>query len=626
MSTIIIRNRELAIEQNSKSAPPAARRSAANLPFVELPVDKIWRRSAPDKLRRAWKRDPLGDGWIAWTEYLARRKTPAPVATLCHDLQPLTWGLAAEDLTGNFAEWRQSLEDCLAAKKPAAMVHERVAGWLDFAGSHEIDVAFALECLCWAHLLPRLAELLEAGIWWRLVEQLASIAAEANHQQPSQEPTDALRTHLLAAELPIALAYLFPEVRPLAALRKSGRKALGNGLETLTDGEGLPAGWVWPALPLLAACWTRARAIGEKLKGGCWNKQAEIQFEWFVRQALRLTRCDGSLALSNAPREAWSPAMLNAMLRLAGDVADYAAAVQRKIGDASSAKRIRVKPPEPAVNSEWSGITVLATGWERTSPRVTVSYQGAQLRIEVEASGQLLFSGDWETTAQVDDQPLAPAGNWEEQCWYTDKDCHYLELGIDLTGGARLDRQIVLPRNDNVLYLAEILLSRRAEPMPLQLTSQLPLAARIAVRDELDTRDALLVGAKPLAAVMPLALPEWRTDPRIGDMQVRSMKLTLDQRRRGVNLCAPLWFDLSPQRIKSDRTWRQLTVGESLQLIGPDVAVAYRIQSGKDQWFVYRSLAPCANRTALGQNISNECLIGRFQQNGLVKEYFEIEA
>ena len=626
MSTIIIRNGDLAIEQNSKGKRSAARPAAANVPLVEWTADEIWRRSAPAKLHRAWKRDPLGDGWLAWTEYLARRKTPAPVATLCHDLQPLVWGLAPNDPTGGFAEWRQSLQDCLAVKKPAALVHERVTGWLDFANSHEVDVGFALECLCWAHLLPKLAELLEAGIWWRLVEQLASIAAEARDQQPSEQPENVLRSHLLAGELPLALAYLFPEVRPLAALRKPARKVLGHGLEALTDGEGLPAGWTWPALPLLAACWTRSRAIGEKLKGGCWNKQAELQFEWFVRQVLRLTRSDGSLALSDAPREAWSPAMLSSMLRLAGDPSDRAAASQRKIGDASSAKRFSAKPPEPAVNSEWSGITVLAAGWDRTSPRVTVSYQGAQLRIEVEASGQLLFSGDWETTALVDDQPLAPAGNWEELCWYTDKDCHYLELAIDLAGGARLERQIVLPRHDQALYLADILLSRHGEPVPLQLISQLPLAAGIAIRDELDTRDALIVGQKPLAVVMPLALPEWRTDPRIGEMHVRAMKLTLDQKRRGVNLCAPLWFDLSPKRIKADRTWRQLTVGESLKLIGPDVAVAYRIQSGKDQWFVYRSLGPCANRTALGQNISHECLIGRFQKDGVVKEYFEIEA
>jgi hypothetical protein len=201
-----------------------------------------------------------------------------------------------------------------------------------------------------------------------------------------------------------------------------------------------------------------------------------------------------------------------------------------------------------------------------------------------------------------------------------------LELGIDLTGGARLERQIMLSRYDDALYLADILLSRSADASQLQVTTSLPLAQGMAVRDEVDTRDALLVGKKPLAAIFPLALPEWRTDPRVGEMQVESMKLTLDQKRRGINLCTPLWFDLSPQRIKNDRTWRQLTVGESLRILSPDEAIAYRIQSGKDQWFVYRSLAPSANRTALGQNISGECLIGRFQKDGLVKEYFEIEA
>jgi len=626
MSTIIIRNRDLAKAPNTNNGSPTARSVTSSPPFVELSANEVWRGSAPAKLPKAWKRDPLGDGWIAWSEYLRRRKTPASVSTLCQDQQPLEWGLAGCDNCESFVSWRQSLDDCLAAKKPAAMVQQRVAGWLDFAGSHEIDTPFSLECLYWTHLLPQLACLLDAAVWWRLVEQLANIAIDAQEQQPAEELNRVLQSHLLAGELPLSLAYLFPEVSPLWALRKPARKSLGDGIDALTDGEGMPAAWVFPVLPALAACWTRARAIGEKLKGNCWNAQAETQFEWFARQALRLTRCDGTLALTDAPREAWSPAMLTAMLRLAGDASDRGAATIRKIGDDLSPKRVRVKLPAPEVNSEWSAITVLAAGWERTTPRVTVSYHDQQFRIDIEASRQLLFSGEWETIARVDEKSLVPNNAWEETCWYSDKDCHYLELGIDLTGGARLERQIMLSRYDNALYLADILLSRNTDPTQLQVTTRLPLASGMAVRDEIDTRDALLVGKKPLAAIFPLALPEWRSDPRIGEMQVESMKLTLDQKRRGVNLCAPLWFDLSPQRIKNERTWRQLTVGESLRILGPDEVVAYRIQSGKDQWFVYRSLAPCANRTALGQNISGECLIGRFQKDGLVKEYFEIEA
>lgn len=626
MSTIIARKRKLPIEPNSQHKQEERPRRSTPFSFVKLPTDEIWRKSAPNKLRRAWQRDPLGEGWLAWTEHLKRRKTPAPISKLCRDPQPLSWGLEGSLLAGSFAEWRQSLDDCLAAENPAATVHERVVAWLDFAGSHDIDVSFALEAVCWARLLPRLAQRLDAGVWWRLVEQLVEIAAGVGASVASESPTEVLRSELLSGELPLTLAYLLPELRPVACLRKPARKALGKGLETLTDGEGLPAGWLWPVLPMLAASWTRCRAMGEELKGGCWNQQAEIQFEWFVRQALRLTRCDGSLALSDAPRMAWSPEMLAAMLQFSGDVSDRAAAAARDIAGAHREKRFNARPAEPAVNSEWSGISVLAAGWQPKSPRVTVCYRGTQLRMEVEASGQLLFVGDWEASVRVDDQPLVPMGNWEELCWYSDKDCHYLELGLDLAEGARLNRQIMLPRHDGVLYLADILLTGRSDQTSLQLATQVPLATGIAVRDEQDTRDALLVGKKPIAAVMPLALPEWRTDSRLGEMHVESMNLTLAQQRRGTNLCAPLWLDLSPQRIKNDRTWRQLTVGESLKLIGPDVAVAYRIQSGKDQWFVYRSLAPCANRTALGQNISGECLIGRFKPNGLVKEYFEIEA
>ena len=85
-------------------------------------------------------------------------------------------------------------------------------------------------------------------------------------------------------------------------------------------------------------------------------------------------------------------------------------------------------------------------------------------------------------------------------------------------------------------------------------------------------------------------------------------------------------FDLDRKRAKKVRTWRQLTVGEGMEVVPPDVAVGYRAQSGDDQWLIYRSLAPAGNRTLLGQNISAEFCAGRFLTTGKFKEWVEIEA
>ena len=90
-------------------------------------------------------------------------------------------------------------------------------------------------------------------------------------------------------------------------------------------------------------------------------------------------------------------------------------------------------------------------------------------------------------------------------------------------------------------------------------------------------------------------------------------------------MCCPLMFDFKPRRIGKERTWRQLAVAETLEELPRDVAVGYRIQSGRDQWLVYRSLAPAANRTVLGQNLSSEFCAGRFHKSGQVAEWIEIE-
>ncbi len=100
--------------------------------------------------------------------------------------------------------------------------------------------------------------------------------------------------------------------------------------------------------------------------------------------------------------------------------------------------------------------------------------------------------------------------------------------------------------------------------------------------------------------------------------------MTLTTEREARNIACPLWFDLNPKRFGKQRTWRQLTVAASLERVAEDVAVGYRVQSAKDQWLLYRSLDAPANRTVLGQNLSCEGLIGRFNKEGGVDEYFEI--
>jgi hypothetical protein len=154
----------------------------------------------------------------------------------------------------------------------------------------------------------------------------------------------------------------------------------------------------------------------------------------------------------------------------------------------------------------------------------------------------------------------------------------------------------------------------------------LPLSGEIDFQPEQETREGHLIAGKTLARVLPLALPEWRNDPRIGQLTADKGRLQLEQQRNGKNLACPLLIDLDSKRAKKECTWRQLTIAQALEVQSHDVAVGYRAQCGGDQWLIYRSLAEAANRTLLGQNLSNECLVARFlAPEGEIDELLEIE-
>jgi hypothetical protein len=127
-------------------------------------------------------------------------------------------------------------------------------------------------------------------------------------------------------------------------------------------------------------------------------------------------------------------------------------------------------------------------------------------------------------------------------------------------------------------------------------------------------------------AVLPLGLGEWRSDPRGGRLEEQSGNLILTHEAKGRALYCPLLFDLKSGRSKRERTWRQLTVAESLEVVPGDLAVGYRAQSGQDQWLFYRSLGRPGNRSVLGYNVAGEFSAGRFLPNGKVKPWIEIEA
>jgi hypothetical protein len=264
--------------------------------------------------------------------------------------------------------------------------------------------------------------------------------------------------------------------------------------------------------------------------------------------------------------------------------------------------------------------------WPKNNARLAVDYSSPRMRIELDMKAGVVLSGQWECRVEIDGKLLEPAGGWEELCWNSDDEGDYLELEIALAKDVRLQRQILFPRDDDFLYLCDVVLGK--EVKPIDYRGVLPLAPGAAFVGAEETREGVLqieATGKPVGQVLPLALPEWRAERRVGELTASVNALELRQRATQHSLACPLFIDLDPRRMKKERTWRQLTVAGHLEIQPAEVAVGYRVQCGREQWLFYRSLAEPANRSVLGQNLISEFLAARFDTNGDVEELIEIE-
>lgn len=340
-----------------------------------------------------------------------------------------------------------------------------------------------------------------------------------------------------------------------------------------------------------------------------------------VRQVLRLTRSDRTYAfgpLDEKPSGDLAD-MISCALRWTKDSEDRALAKLVLDGEDVSENRL---PDDAAYHSEWSEVAVLQPEWSPTCPRLIVTFDNSRIRAELSNRGQVVFSGFWEPEMHVDGKPLEVVSDWEVNCWFSDFDVDYLEIEAELTGGWRIQRQFAMGRQDLFLWAADVLLGDREAAIDYQLITT--LAEGIDVEVDEESRECRLKGRRQLATVCPPALPEWRAESQLGDLRRDPAGMTFQYRRRGRALYAPLFFDLHRRRMRQPVTWRQLTVGENLEVVAPEIAVGYRVQVGQEQWLCYRSMTDEGNRTVLGQNYSEEFALGRILTDGDVEPLVEL--
>jgi hypothetical protein len=577
----------------------------------------LWHRTAPRELFKAWFSGDDERRWTVWKNHLARRKRPEPVAFLTGKRAPIFWG------------WPESWRSDELAHATSALARSNAVQ--SASRATQIEMPLALEVVAAAYALPGMTKELSAGAWWGHAEALYRLANDAQQLRvdATHDPENIVRQQLLAGELPLALSYIFPELQPMRSLRHPARQALSEGLIAVTDGEGLPHARLMSVVGPLWASWTRSRTLGDSLHRGAWSRDAETQFQWLVRRMIRMLDSDGRVLLEDcesADQPSFKP-ILTAALDLVGDSADCAATATA-ISKSVVPRKLEYNPkklPDASLESTWSCLAVLAPDWKKSSPQVTVSYADDPVKIDLRIGGHKLLSGQWTSETVCNGQRISPIGAWEQLCWQSDKKCDLLEIGVVLAEGVQLERQLVLSKQDNMLLVADVVSTTDGSSRDLRHSFSLPLGRRVSWLPETETRDGVLLTEKQRTAVLPLGLQEWRADPRGGTLVSENGRLILASQGNVKALYSALLFDLDPTRSKQERTWRQLTIAESLNVVARDAAVGYRAQSGDDQWLIYRSLGPSANRSVLGQNISTEFVAGRFRDNGIIAEWIAIE-
>ena len=225
--------------------------------------------------------------------------------------------------------------------------------------------------------------------------------------------------------------------------------------------------------------------------------------------------------------------------------------------------------PEAAVHSEWAATAVLRPDWSRSAPRLTVLYPGQSCRVELACGKDVLWSGPWALELQIDGAKAAPSSEWSELCWVSDDDVDYLELEISFGDGLCVQRHILLAHEDRFLLLADAVLgSRRAA---IEYRGTLPLCPDVTFRQACQPHQGVLVGRKPRATVLPLALPP---DCNGGAFDWRQTEVCREQ-RTGRQQCGP--------RVAASRRGA-IAVGPVVSRFGPQPHERAAARGGSLPW------------------------------------------
>lgn len=416
----------------------------------------------------------------------------------------------------------------------------------------------------------------------------------------------------------LVLAHLFADVEACRCLEAGAAATVSAEIERLVSAEGVPHLNGSSAMIERVVRWTAVREIARTIGGGAWAKQTERRWRAAATAVLRLLGGRGR-ALAGAGRmpESLTGPLLDALAACGRRRARTIETLRQERSDVEGRHLL-----DRDLHDATAGVAIMRSGWDRRSVRVMLDYRHPVPRLEIAVGDRLLIDGPWQWEAWADGRSVEPEAGWTVSCWESDRKASFLEITAPLGGGRQIERQVVVLPRDRVVLLADAVTSS-SSPAALRYRGILPLAASLDAESAAETREVVVADTRPRLLALPLSLPEWRTGGH-GELRSDAGALVLSQ-EGSHRLYAPLWLDCDSRRIGRPLTWRQLTVADSRIILPRHQAAGFRVQTGLEQWLVYRALDAARNRTLLGCNVSCEFLVGRVRKSGEIARTLEIQ-
>lgn len=413
-------------------------------------------------------------------------------------------------------------------------------------------------------------------------------------------------------------------------------KAMDYLAEYLERAQDEPGPWLAHGATYLRAALAsvlRCRVLANGLGLRKWYPPQQKALANLLTHAARWSRTDGTQMLGAGKTSPRAKAIWEALLKQTRRPKAMVAAmtlsglIPGKRSDFRS-KNSRVKLSDPTEYSKAASCVAMQSDWEHRGSRLSIDFSDTEVCLEaLGPKGHPILVGEWSTKVDFEGQAQLQLAEWEEVCWFSDDDVDYLELEAKFGQDARVQRQAILFKSDRLLLLADALLCDCDGDWSIE--SQIPIAPGVTYEPELKTNEGFLHtenGSRCIA--VPLFMPEWRRELSSGGFSQNDDSLIVRNETQGNRrLYSPVLFSLCNRHSKKPYTWRRLTVGEDLRIVGPDEAAAYRIQLGKEQLVMYRTLAKATRRTALGMHILADFYAGRFDaEEGEAESLVEVEA